>query len=120
MRKVSSSLLAALVVVALFWGNCLSCPQFLLAAKAAGSPHECCKRNHQPPQPPKPNKTKCETQGLKNFVQNERGQAAIGVLALPNQTAGEIPAPLHPFEPAPASLVWSPPDLLALHSSFRI
>jgi hypothetical protein len=117
MRKVSSSLLAALVVVALFWGNCLSCPQFLLAAKAAGASHECCKRNHQSPQP---TKTKCETQGLRNFVQNERGQAAIGPLAVPNQTAVEIPAPLHPLDPAPASLVWSPPDLLALHSSFRI
>jgi len=32
MRRVSSSLMTALIVAALFWGNCLSCPQMLLAA----------------------------------------------------------------------------------------
>src|SRR5262249_23613020 len=33
MRTLSSSIMAALVVVALFWGNCFSCPQALLAQK---------------------------------------------------------------------------------------
>ena len=32
MRALANSLLAVLVLVALFWGNCFSCPQLLIAS----------------------------------------------------------------------------------------
>src|ERR1022692_2996879 len=52
MRPVFNSLMAALVVVALFWGNCFSCPQILLAAQK----HSCCPHGKADP-------NDCKTQG---------------------------------------------------------
>lgn len=58
-RAAYSSFLAVLVLVALFWGNCLSCPQLLLQAKA--DPHSCCHKN-------KKDTPKCDSAALQNFV----------------------------------------------------
>jgi hypothetical protein len=59
---VSTSFMAALVIVALFWGNCFSCPQALLAQQT----HGCCHRTKSTP-------STCQSQGLKNFVKAEGG-----------------------------------------------
>ena len=61
MRALGTSMMALLVVAALFWGNCFSCPQVLLSA----SQHGCCHRTKAP-------KDDCKTQGLRNFVQAEK------------------------------------------------
>jgi hypothetical protein len=59
---VSTTIMAALVIVALFWGNCFSCPQALLALQS----HGCCHRTKSAP-------STCQSQGVKNFVKAESG-----------------------------------------------
>lgn len=61
MRAVSNSVMAALVVAALFWGNCFSCPQVLLSLTSKQPAHGCCHRTKQAPQD-------CRTQVLRSFV----------------------------------------------------
>ena len=69
--------MALLIIAALFWGNCFSCPQLLVAQK-----HGCCPHT-------KSAKTECQTQGLKNFVKAEKSApAAITVAAV-----ADLPAP---------------------------
>jgi hypothetical protein len=115
MRVLSNSLMAAVVVAALFLGNCLSCPQ-VLAAMAAHTPsHDCChhKTHHSTV------KTDCQSQALQHFMQSEKtASPAPAVMALV-----ALPAPAVSLQP---SLEWSdapaptPPDLVSLNSSFRI
>ncbi len=104
MRAAFNSLMAALVVVALFWGNCFSCPQILLAAQK----HGCCPHG-------KSDQKECKTQGLRNFV-----KADPVVKVIPAAMEIAAPAVLVPtsywaavsVEPAPQN--FSPPDLLPL------
>jgi hypothetical protein len=110
MRVFSNSLMTALMVVALFWGNCLSCPQLL----AAGSAHSCCHhRNHQPAA-----KVDCQSQALQHFIQSE-----ISIAPTPSIVAKVVSIPDTPLQyavewvPAPAA---TPPDLISLNSTFRI
>jgi hypothetical protein len=104
MRALFNSLMAALVVVALFWGNCFSCPQILLAAQK----HHCCPHGKADP-------GECKTQGLRNFVKAE--QAAQAVFA-PVATVAIAPPPTLPRLSAtsvvPATPEYTPPDLLPL------
>jgi hypothetical protein len=86
MRTFSTSIMALLIIAALFWGNCYSCPQLLLAAQK----HGCCPRTRSA-------KTECQTQGLKNFVKAEKSAPAIiakAVMADPPSLALESAAPL--------------------------
>ena len=82
MRAFCTSVMALLVVAALFWGNCFSCPQVLLSADR----HGCCHRTKVP-------KTECNTQSLKNFVHAEKSApvspmpAAIAVIVPPVEFA---------------------------------
>jgi hypothetical protein len=98
MRAFYTSVMALLVVAALFWGNCYSCPQVLLAAAS----HGCCHRSKAP-------KTDCQTQGLRNFVKAEK---AAPVSSVPMSVAVIAPpAVLAESTPALASLptLFSPP-----------
>ncbi len=79
MRAFCTSLMALLVMAALFWGNCYSCPQVLLSASA----HGCCHRSKAP-------KTECQTQGLRNFVKAEK---AAPVSPMPVTAAIVAPEP---------------------------
>jgi hypothetical protein len=104
-----------LVVMALFWGNCFSCPQILLNLKAHNTAHECCKRNH------KPVSKGCGTQGLQHFLSSD---SAAQQQTMPLAEA-VVPAPV--LHEIPQSVVvgasiplYSPPDLVSLHSTFRI
>ena len=102
-------MMAALIVVALFWGNCLSCPQMLLAATA----HSCCHRT-------KTAGTNCQSQGLQHFLKAnpETQTPAIAVVAaVAPAIAVSLP---HGALVAPVELEHAPPDLLSLHSVFRI
>jgi len=103
-----------LVIAALFWGNCLSCPQLLLAMRAHQPAHDCCKRNQ------KPATKSCDSQVLQHFLKTETGDQAPAVPAAEAvvaaiAAAAPLVAPVTIETPAHA-----PPDLLSLHSSFRI
>ena len=106
--------MVALVVAALFLGNCLTCPQVLMAIAAHHAPHGCCHHGQ-------PSETGCHTQLLQHFVKTASGtpapafavtamvaaQPAVSPITLPAATLAVLPAP-------------TPPDLLALNASFRI
>jgi len=113
MRRVSSSLMAALIVVALFWGNCLSCPQMLIAVAAHQPAHSCCHKT-------KSAGTTCQSQGLQHFLKTgpEVRTAAVAVVAAvaPVVAVSLLQGALA----APVEVEHGPPDLLAFHSSFRI
>ncbi len=79
--------MAALIIAALFWGNCFSCPQLLLAAQK----HGCCPHT-------KSSKTECQTPGLKSFVRSPKNRflqssIATAVIEAPAQ-ASEFDIPL--------------------------
>jgi hypothetical protein len=103
MRAVFNSLMAALVVTALFWGNCFSCPQVLLAAQK----HHCCPHGKADP-------GDCRTQGLRNFVKAEQTvqvapSAVVAAVVQPQMAA----LPLLEAAAVPALPVYTP-DLLPL------
>src|SRR5690348_11913495 len=111
MRTVSSSIMAALVVIALFWGYCFSCPQALLALKTQQPAHQCCHKN-------KTSAPGCETQNLQQFVKADVGvqTPVIAVLAVVAPVAAPmVRGELHPLAPS-----YSPPDLLSLQSILRV
>jgi hypothetical protein len=105
--------MAALIVVALFWGNCLSCPQMLLNVAMHQPAHSCCHKT-------KSTGTSCQSQGLQHFLKAgpELRTPAVAVMA------AVAPAILVSLPQgamfAPVEVVHAPPDLLALYSSFRI
>jgi hypothetical protein len=104
--------MAALIVVALFWGNCLSCPQMLLTA-AHQPAHSCCHRT-------KSAGTSCQSQGLQHFLKagpDVQTPAVAVVAAVEPAIAVSLP---QGALVAPVEVEHAPPDLLALHSSFRI
>ena len=113
MRRVSSSLMTALIVAALFWGNCLSCPQMLLAAATHQPAHSCCHKT-------KSAATTCQSQGLQHFLKAspETQTPAIAVVAA--VAPATVVSPPQGAMAAPVEVVHAPPDLLALHSAFRI
>ena len=110
MRAFLNSVMAALVVMALFWGNCLSCPQVLLAAQK----HRCCPHGRATPHG-KSDPQECSTQGLRNFVKADPAPLAA---PLPTEAPAELasfqqlamPADPIGFVPPP----FTPPDLLPL------
>ena len=116
MRTVSSSIMAALVVVALFWGNCLSCPQLLAALhlhQSAQQPaHGCCHKTGSAP-------TECQSQGLKDFVKAPRG-AQAEALPVAMGLVEPMAAALCGDTSSVAAVEHATPDLLSLNSSFRI
>jgi hypothetical protein len=108
MRVFCNSLMAVLVVAALFWGNCFSCPQILLAAQK----HGCCPHGKADS---KADPKECKTQGLRSFVKADPAATdapavvespAAKVIPQASQLAGEQP-------PLQVQL-FSPPDFLPL------
>ena len=76
--------MATLVIVALFWGNCFSCPQVLLASKLQTPAHGCCHKTKQ-------TNPGCHTQALQNFV---KGDAVTHAAAMPVAIAAGVAAPV--------------------------
>jgi hypothetical protein len=108
MRAIASSMMAALVVIALLFGNCLSCPQMLTQ-----DAHRCCHHGQ-------PVTAKCQTQSLQHFVKSEAGTET-----------SPAPATAEIVQPAPVALLAqafelavdpskAPPDPPLLTSSLRI
>jgi hypothetical protein len=113
MRTVSSSIMAALVVVALFWGNCFSCPQLLAAMQSRQPAHGCCHKTGSAP-------TECQSQGLKNFVKAPQGARAEALPVATGLVEVLAAAVLGGDTSSIAAVEHAAPDLLSLHSSFRI
>ena len=106
-------MMAALIVVALFWGNCLSCPQMLLTVAAHQPAHGCCHKT-------KSAGTNCQSQGLQHFLKagpEVRTPAVAVVTAVAVAITVSLP---QGALATPVEVEHAPPDLLALHSSFRI
>jgi hypothetical protein len=113
MRTVSSSIMAALVVVALFWGNCFSCPQLLAALHSQQPDHGCCHKTG-------PASTECQSQGLKNFVKAPQGAQAEALPVAMGLAEVFAVAALDGDNFSVAAAEHAAPDLLSLYSSFRI
>jgi hypothetical protein len=110
-RTVSNSIMAALVVVALFWGNCLSCPQLLAALHSHQPAHGCCHKTQ-------PASSACQTQLLKSFVKAETSTPAPSLPVMARLV--ETPAAADLTDSFVRVEEHTLPDLLSLHSSFRI
>ena len=103
MRAIGSSIMAALIVGALLWGNCLSCPQLLLLSRQSAPAHACC---HEKSMPKTPGARQCQSQGLGNFIKSDpRPEIHLAVA-----TAGELPVPFVPVA-ALELPVWLPEPL---------
>ena len=102
MRFISNSIMAALVVAALFWGNCFSCPQALLAAQA----HRCCHRTKDPA-------ADCQLKNLQHFVKAATGDQAVPVVSQFARPVAPVLLSQHDGS-RPATIEPPPPDLLSL------
>jgi len=104
--------MAALVVAALFWGNCFSCPQLLAALQSHQPAHGCCHKT-------KSASSECQSQVLKSFVKADFGAKAPALPAV-----ARLVGPPTAAAPLADNLArveeHTPPDLFSLHSSFRI
>ena len=107
MRAFSSSVMAALIVVALFWGNCFSCPQLLLEQ----NPHQCC-------HPQKRAMSDCGTQNLQQFVRADLGMHAPAMPVVALVSLPVSPVDSSPVTPAPEE--HAPPGFVPLHSILRV
>jgi len=97
--------MAVLVIAALFWGNCYSCPQMLLAQQK----HGCCPHG-------KTTRTDCQAQSLQNFEKAEKASVAAPASAvlLPRpEAAVRLPESACSPDTSPD---YTPP----LHTSLRI
>ena len=111
--RVLSIAAAVLAVVALFFGNCLTCPQMTAS-------QNCCHRNqrchqHQPPS------QVCEAQALHHFVKADIAYhtVTLAVASIAPETSDQFSL-ADQRDAAFASAEYAPPDLISLHSSFRI
>jgi hypothetical protein len=111
-RAFSNSLPAVLVVAALFWGNCFSCPQLLLSL-AKQDAHSCCKRRAPVPQ-------RCTTNVLKHFVKADPVSIAAPAVMPARQVSFTAPLPASRDLSGVAAAPHSPPDLVELTSLLRI
>lgn len=87
MRVVASAVMAVLLGAALLAGNCLSCPQMLLAMASHQPAHGCCPhgKNQTPTED-------CTTQSLRHFVKADvTTQASPAVI-----TSYDLPTDLVP------------------------
>lgn len=119
MRAVSTSFFALLILAALLWGNCFSCPQLLLTAVTQAPPHSCCKH---PGKAPVTSRADCVSLALKHFVKADPAQkaqlqaVAVAHVAVSEQAGAEPDSRPEFF----VAFVHSPPDIQLLNSTFRI
>jgi hypothetical protein len=108
MRTCSTSLMVLLVVAALFFGNCFSCPQMLLGSQSRQPQHNCCPR-------PQPVSASCQAQGMQHFVKADSGAQPV-ILPVADdliETPALIVLPNGPFT-VPAAAEHAPPGILSL------
>ena len=95
MRAVLSAMMTTLIVLALLAGNCLSCPQMLLAMTTHQSSHGCCPHEKSSRTQP------CASSSLRHFVKAEATAIAV--------PAAELPVAAEP-QPAPALSFFLPAE----------
>jgi hypothetical protein len=96
--------MAALVVLALFSGNCFSCPQILLAAHT----HSCCPHGKADP-------GECKTQALRSFVKAEQSAPIAPAPVVRAAVQAELAAlPLIAPVVVSAPALYTAPDSLPL------
>jgi hypothetical protein len=112
MRAVSIAA-AVLAVVALFFGNCLTCPQMTAS-------QSCCHRNQRCHQHQRSDQA-CQSQALNHFVKADTADHAVtlAVVSIAPETRDRVGA-AGPGAAAFTAAEYGPPDLMSLHSSFRI
>ena len=112
MRGVLHILMATLIVAALFCGNCLSCPEVLIAMAGNQPGHSCC--HHRTA------KIDCHSGQFSHFVKAQGGNAApvFAVAAAAPAMAKAAPAPT--MVTTLGSAETPPPDLISLNSLLRI
>jgi hypothetical protein len=122
LRTISSSVLSLLVTVTLFWGGCISCPQFFMfpTEKADKS---CCNKAGKCERPDKTapeNECKRMPLELQPFPSGhaELATAVVTTDILPLASLSRAPSPGAHFDTA--AVEHSPPDLIVLHSKFLI
>ena len=73
--------MVALALLAMLWGNCLSCPEILAGAVSHQAAHSCCPK-------PQPASASCHTQGMQHFVKAETPAPVVPYVAV----LGDLPA----------------------------
>ncbi|MGA2118533.1 MAG: hypothetical protein ABSH56_27730 [Bryobacteraceae bacterium] len=111
--RVVSIAAAVLVVVALFFGNCLTCPQ-MAASQSCCHPNQPCHHKQAPSRV-------CEAAALHPFVKADIADHSVtlAVVSIAPITPDRVSA-ASPRDAALTSVEYAPSDLLSLHSSFRI
>ena len=119
MRAVYNSVLAFLLLGALLWGNCLSCPQLLLSLASHTPAHGCCKHPGKQPVTPR---DECQSFALKHFVKADPAPKAHLQAVAYAHVGGADTQAVAPIAPRAVVVVipYSPPDLEVLNSSIRI
>ena len=123
LRAISNSALSLLAAITLFWGGCISCPQFFMFPTAEETEKSCCNKagNCERPEKTAPEKEcKLMPLELQAFGSADVQLAAAGI------TTDVLPfAPI--FRPAVRGMHFetepvehSPPDLTVLHSTLLI
>jgi len=112
MRKFAILAMVLLAAAALFWGNCLTCPQMLLASHQPA--HPCCPNPH-------PGSVHCTTHEMQHFVKADAGAPAptVPTVAESIEPAASVSLPRQ-WKSTPLPSEHAPPDLLLLTASFRI
>ena len=106
MRAISNAVMAALVVLALFWGNCYSCPQ-ILSSLQSRSGHGCCHHD-------KPATQECRTQILSQFQKTDPVDSVPVLLPALTAAIDFLPQVAPDPEYTPAIEQFPPGDLYSL------
>jgi hypothetical protein len=117
-RAISSTALSLLLTVTLFWGGCISCPQFFMFPSVEKN---CCNQEGKCERTEKPSQVKeCKRMPLEphGFVSTHAELAAAESEMLPSAPILHAPFPGTCLETA--AVEHSPPDLTVLHSTFLI
>jgi hypothetical protein len=104
--------MAALAVFALLWGNCLSCPEMMVAMTSHQPDHSCC---HKPQAP----SAKCHTEAMQQVVMADTYPPVVPAVAV----LADVPAPATLsvewlFAPLPVLL--APPGSPTLPATLRV
>ena len=121
-RAIFSSLLSLLIAVTLFWGGCISCPQFFMFPTAKAEKNCCDKAGkcERPEETAPAKECKRMPLELQAFGSAHAGLAAAVITTdiLPVGSLRGAPVSGTHFETA--AVEHSPPDLTVLHSTFLI
>jgi hypothetical protein len=117
---LASSLLSLLLLVTFVWGGCISCEQYFMwpGTKTCCSPHGRCKT--KAPSQPQNSGRECKQMAFDHQKSPDTHMDLPVVAVLPSAAPAWRVAERMAASPAIEPTAASPPDLQALHSTFRI